>query len=322
MAQPANSQSIAAAQALVEEAGDLMDKKNFADACPKLEQATKLVPEGVGARLALAECYEGLGRLASAQGQYLQAEALAEKAKDTRRAKEAAAEAKRLKPKLATMTLTVPEEVRAIEGVQLTWDRVAWEPALWGTPIPVDVGKHELEVLAPGWKTWKTDVTVESNGKASSQSVPMLEKLPPEPVKPISSSGPESQASSSRLPLLLTGIGLSVVGIGMGVGFTVAGATKNNEAAELANEIKLDRTVNETLCPATSKDSRCANLESIESRRDTYATLGLVGFVVGGVAAVGTLVFAFTGSSKNKSPKDTSVVVLPTHNGVWLSGTF
>src|SRR5689334_19822625 len=83
-AQQDDSQAIAAAQSLVDEAGDLMDAKKFAVACPKLEQATKLVPKGVGARLALAECYLGLGRLASAQGQYLQAEALARAAKDPR----------------------------------------------------------------------------------------------------------------------------------------------------------------------------------------------------------------------------------------------
>ncbi len=320
-AQPANSQSIAAAQALVEEASDLMDAKKFADACPKLEQATKLVPDAVGARFALAECYEGLGRLASAQGQYVLAGGLAEKTKDTRRAKEAAAEAKRLKPKLATITLTVPDEVRVIKDVQLTWDGVVWEPAVWGTPMPVDVGKHDLEVQAPGWKPWKTDVNVEANGKASSQSVPMLEKAPSEPVKPISGPAQEGK-TSSRLPLLLTGIGLGAVGLGLGVGFTIAATGKNQEATTLAEEISFDRNVNETLCPATTTDRRCAVLTEVESRRDTYATVGIAGFVVGGVAAVGTLVFAFAGSSKSNAPQKSTVIVVPMHRGVWVTGTF
>jgi len=323
-AQPASSQNIAAAQALVEEASDLMDAKKFAEACPKLEQATKLVPDAVGARFALAECYEGMGRLASAQGQYLLAGGLAEKTKDARRAKEAAAEAKRLKPKLATMTLAVPDEVRAIEGVQLTWDGVAWEPAVWGTPMPVDTGKHDLEVQAPGWKPWKTEVTVEANGKASSQSVPMLEKLPKEPPKPTFEAQPSpDKQSSSRLPLLLTGIGLSAVGIGAGVGFTIAAATKDNESARLADEIRLDRTVNETLCPAGNTDPRCSDLVNIEARRDTYATIGMTGFVVGGVAAVGTLVLAITGKTNSAKPrKNETLTVMPLPGSLWISGTF
>ncbi len=320
-AQTASSQNIAAAQALVEEASDLMDAKKFADACPKLEQATKLVPDAVGARFALAECYEGLGRLASAQGQYVLAGGLAEKSKDARRAKEAATEAKRLKPKLATITLTVPDEVRGIKDVQLTWDGVVWEPAVWGTPMPVDMGKHDLEVQAPGWKPWKTEVNVEANGKASSQNVPMLEKAPIE-KKPL----PPSQTvvvQPTRSWLLPVGIGMTTLGLGAGVGFTIAAATANKEAVTLADEISLSRSKNETLCPATSKDSRCSDLTTLESRRDTFSAIGIAGFVVGGVAAAGTLVLALTSpkSDKPSAPKSAFVIV-PLPRGFSVIGTF
>lgn len=320
-AETANSQNIAAAQALVEEASDLMDAKKFADACPKLEQATKLVPDAVGARFALAECYEGLGRLASAQGQYVLAGGLAEKTKDTRRAKEAAAEAKRLKPKLATVTLTVPDEVRAIKDVQLTWDGVVWEPAVWGTPMPVDMGKHDLEVQAPGWKPWKTEVNVEANGKASSQSVPILEKAPIE-EKPL----PPPQTvvvQPTRSWLLPVGIGMATLGLGAGVGFTIAAATENKEAVTLADEISLSRSTNETICPATSTDARCSDLSALESRRDTFSTIGVVGFVVGGVAAAGTLILALTRSTVEKpSAPKSAFVLIPLPRGFSVIGTF
>ncbi|MBK9264807.1 MAG: hypothetical protein IPM54_34120 [Polyangiaceae bacterium] len=186
-AQQADSQAIAAAQSLVDEASELMDANKFADACPKLEQAAKLVPTGVGAKLALAECYEGLGRLASAQGQYLQAEALARAAKDPR-VKEAASKATKLKAKLATMTLKIPEALRNLEGVTLTWDELSIDQAIWGTPIPVDVGKHAIEVKAPGWRSWKEDVTIDANGRAFEQAVPSGKaargKAPPLPDRP------------------------------------------------------------------------------------------------------------------------------------------
>lgn len=321
VAQATDSQAIAAAQSLVDDAGGLMDKKKFAEACPKLEQAAKLLPQGIGVRLELAECYIGLGRIASAQGQYLQAEALARAAKDSR-AREAAAAAAKLKPKLATMTLNVPDELRQLEGISLTWDGYVWEPATWGTAIPVDMGKHELELKAPGWKTWKTEVTVEANGQASKQDVPMLEKLPPEPIKPTAPPLPVVVTQPSRTPLLLAGIGLSVVGLGVGVGFTLAATEKNKEGNALFEEIRFDRNVNEASCPATSNDSRCAELTSLDTRRDTFAAVGIAGFVVGGVAAAGTLVLALTGPSKNATPKKDALIIMPMPSGAIVSGTF
>lgn len=320
-AQTADPQAIAAAQALVDEASELMDAGSFDAACPKLEQATKLVPTGVGARLALAECYVGQGKLASAQGQYLQAEALAGVAKDAKRAKEAGAEAARLKPKIATITLVVPNEVRQLEGISLTWDDVSWEPETWGAPIPVDMGKHVLTVKATGYKLWKHEVNVEVNGKAMEQSVPLLEKLPPEPVKPVVAP-PMPEARSARTPLLITGFAVTLVGIGVGVGFTAAAISENNTTASIAEKISLNRNVNEVLCPSTWNDPKCGELDTSGAKRDSSAILGTTGFVVGGVAAVGTLIFAVMSSKKSGDSPKSAILVLPSPGGISMTGTF
>ena len=47
-----------AAQALYDSATVLMDAHDYANACAKLEEVTHLVPDGLGARLTLADCYE------------------------------------------------------------------------------------------------------------------------------------------------------------------------------------------------------------------------------------------------------------------------
>ncbi len=320
-AQTTNSQAIAAAQALVDDAGELMDAKKFAEACPKLEQATTLLPEGVGARLALAECYEGLGKLASAQGQYLQAEALAEKNKDTRRAREAATEAKRLKPKLATITLSVPPQVKAIDGVRLAWDGVVWEPVLWGAPIPVDIGKHTLELQAPGWKPWKAEVSVETNGKATEQAVPMLEKLP-EVIEKKPPPRPPPPASNNWL--IPVGIGIAAAGVGLGVGFTIAASSKDTEAFALADKIRFERNSNEQLCPASSLDPRCSELQTLQFDRDTASRVAIAGFAVGGAAAVGVTIFAIVNARKTKKTESpqSSFVVWPSNRGILVTGTF
>jgi len=47
-AQTADPDKIAAAQTLYNEAVTLMDAKDYATACPKLAEAVRLVPEGIG----------------------------------------------------------------------------------------------------------------------------------------------------------------------------------------------------------------------------------------------------------------------------------
>lgn len=130
------------------------------------------------------------------------------------------------------------------------------------------------------------------------------------------------ESQTWRTPLLFTGIGLTVVGVGVGVGFTVVAASKNDQAVSVADKIRFERTTGEVLCPGTSKDPRCADLRALQSTRDTFSTIGIAGFALGGVAAVGTLVLGLTGPSKSAAPKKTAVVVLPTLGGVQVSGTF
>lgn len=55
----------AVAQALFTEALKLMKSGAHAEACPKLEKSQELDP-GMGTQFRLAECYEGVGRIASA----------------------------------------------------------------------------------------------------------------------------------------------------------------------------------------------------------------------------------------------------------------
>lgn len=287
-AQQADSQAIAAAQSLVDEASELMDANKFADACPKLEQAAKLVPTGVGAKLALAECYEGLGRLASAQGQYLQAEALARAAKDPR-AKEAASKAVQLKAKLATMTLKIPEALRNLEGVSLTWDSLELDPAIWGTPIPVDVGKHAIEVKAPGWRSWKEDVTIDADGRAFEQEVPMLEKLPEEKPSPIVPVKPTTPTSTWMRPV---GIAISSVGVASLVAGSALGALAIARFDASNAEGKCDAN---NLCNATGVSLRS---ESLAFARGSTVMIPVgIAFAGGGVA----LLIASMASKKKDS---------------------
>jgi len=171
-AQSADARRATEAQALFEQATAEMDAGQFASACKKLEEVTRLVPDGVGGKYALGECYEGLGKLASAWTQYSFAEQVASRLGQTERAEEAKAKADALKPKLATMTVLVPDALQKLGGLVVRRDGVELREPQWGTPMYVDAGRHDLVVTAPGYTTWTKHVEVLADGVALKSTVP------------------------------------------------------------------------------------------------------------------------------------------------------
>lgn len=85
-AQPAgdDTQRRAVAQALFDEAQKLMASNNYSLACIKLEEVVRLQPGKIGAVLALARCYEGEGKIASAWSRFKNVADAAKVANDPR----------------------------------------------------------------------------------------------------------------------------------------------------------------------------------------------------------------------------------------------
>ena len=190
-AQPVDPHKLAAAQALLDEAQAEMDKKDYAAACPKLEEVTRLLPNGVGGRLALARCYDGAGRLASAWTAYVVAQAAADEAHRSSYEAEAHARAEALEPRLARMTVEVPDAVRALPGLAIECDGVPVGPAQWGTPVPVDKGRHVVAATATGKARWEQVVEVGADGaRVSVQVTGLADAKVESPAEQTASPGP------------------------------------------------------------------------------------------------------------------------------------
>jgi hypothetical protein len=170
----------ATAESLFNEALAMLADKKPAEACPKLEASQRLDP-GVGTLLYLADCYQQVGRTASAWGTFREAAYMAKDRKDDRESV-AVDSAKSLEPKLSYLTV----EVTAAPGValEIKRDGKIISDALWNTAIPVDPGAHSVEASAPGKKPWSTNFNIADGPRQESVVVPKLEDAPVAPVAP------------------------------------------------------------------------------------------------------------------------------------------
>ncbi|MFO0613457.1 MAG: hypothetical protein U0414_12750 [Polyangiaceae bacterium] len=223
---PAKVDRDTTAQALYASATALMDARRFDEACPKLEEVTRLIPEGIGAHLTLAECYEGAGRTAGAWSEYLVAEAAARRANQADRQAKASAKIAELEPHLARITVLVPVDVRSLPGLVVTRDGVVVGAAQFGEAIPVDPGEHVLEASAAGKSKWSTRVAAPADAPPAVVTVAALVDASP-PIPPPSTGG---RAFQLPLGLAIGGLGLAAIGVGFGLGGVALGDANDAEA--------------------------------------------------------------------------------------------
>ncbi|MDI1476404.1 PEGA domain-containing protein [Polyangium sp. y55x31] len=127
-----------------------------------------------------------------------------------------------------------------------------------------------------------------------------------------------------RKPAIYGGIGLAVVGLAAGVGFSVGVATKNDEALAEVARLKNRTASDQTICPEGPTDTRCSDLRGILETRDAFFGASIAGYVVGGLATVGVITLLVTGPKKTADAQKPvpSVTVAPALGGLVVSGTF
>lgn len=192
----------ASAEELFESARRDLRAGKTADACPKLEESQRLDP-GVGTLLHLGECYERLGRTASAWTSFREASALAKRSGDAEREKLANDRAERLSPTLARLVVVVPTEAD-VEGLAISLDGAPHARVTWPVAVPVDPGPHRLEATAPQHHAVRWSIEAVAGQTVRAALAPLPQAGPPPGVGagtplPVASSAP-SQAPASPPP--------------------------------------------------------------------------------------------------------------------------
>ncbi len=286
-------QDKALAEALFDQAVTLLKKGANAEACPKLVESQRLDP-APGTLLYLGDCYEKVGKLASAWATFREAAASAHAANQPQREELARKRAALVEQALPYLFVSGAEKSGAVE-VRL--DDSPLRKALWEGDVPVDPGEHVLVAEAPGYETWKTTFVV-AKGQHTKIVVPALSKQAGHPtsVQPVEPPRPREPSvrpvvSRSERPwqkptaLVLGGVGLVAVGLG-----SFFGVRAFSQWSDAESQCPNDR------CMGTGRQSG--------SDASTSATVSTVSFVAGAVLLAGGATLYFSApKARNASLK-------------------
>lgn len=308
-AQPSDQKAVA--EHLFEEGRARLVDKDYAAACLKLAESQRLDPS-IGTALYLAACYEKMGKTASAWALFREAEELAARGGDSKRAAIARARAEALAPKLSKLTIVVPESAR-VEGLTVTRDAAAVSASIWGAGVPIDPGAHVIEVKAPGKVAFSTSIDV--TGASTELVIPPLEDAPraeppkPEPVtrppEPVTQPREPQKAPAPPAPAVSTWGGQRTLGLtlgSVGVAGLLAGVVFTLRTSALVDDASAkgcDTSASPVRCP-DNPDGR-AGLASMDDARKTWRPMSIAAFAAGGaLTAVGGWLF-FTAPSTSTS---------------------
>jgi hypothetical protein len=290
VASPARGEgeNVALAEALFRQGKELAAHGRYAEACPKLADSHRLDPGG-GTVLALAHCYEGEGKLASAWAAFAEAVGFAERDQRTDRRDEAKARIAALEPRLYWLIVSV-DDPAANERV---FDNGRELPrSAWGTRFPLDPGSHELVASAPGRVSWKRTLHVETKGGTETVTIPALRAVPVSKRAPTPAPRATARKKLAQSDDTLTNVGWSV--LAGGVAAIAVGSYFGLRAIGEAREA--DET-----CP----EVECSNRGAVDGSRSARRT-ALVSSIAFGVGALGAgaglyLVLAAPSSSRDSA---------------------
>ena len=284
----------AAAEALFQQAGQLMDQKKIGEACEKFAASQELDP-GLGTTLYLADCYERAGKTASAWALFQEAADGAHRAQQADREQIATERAAKLGERLSKLELRV-SAARRVPGLELRLNGAHVPSASWNAPLPVDPGQTRIEARAPGRKPWSVQLQVADG--PSNQVVEMIElaKAPqPPPTETAGTVGGNLAPQGSGATQRAIGYVIGAVGV---VGLA-AGGFFGYRALALNRQSKGN-------CRA--EDSNACTPAGASTREDaqTASTLSTIASIGGGTMLATGLTLVLTAPSASPARAGTS----------------
>jgi hypothetical protein len=266
---PPIARNIGAAEVVFDEAVTLSEAGRYAEACAKFEESDRL-DHAINTLFNLGDCYERVGRLASAWEAFTRVGGEARQAGKDALKEDATRRAEALKPRVAKLMLVVPPAASGIAGVQLERNGVVVDRQLWNQSVPVDAGEQKIVVTAPGKAPWRETISIRE-AEAAKITVPELAG---------------AHIPGQRIGALAAG-GVGVAGLLVGTIFGALTFAKWGEAVDACGGPKGQHTN----CPTPAK---LTDASAIGASANSLATVSNIGFAVGGAGLVAAGILWFT----------------------------
>ena len=319
MAQPATDPNQRATE-LYKKGNELYDKGKFADAETMYRAAFELRQSfEIAGNLGDVEMIQGKPReaaehLALALREFPPSGKPAQKDALRKRLKDAAG-------LIGTVKLSV-----SAPGAEILLDGQAIGKSPIENEVYVDRGEHTLEARLAGHEPAKETITA-TTGSTHDVSLTLKKVEPPKPPpKPVAPVETGSEAPKKNIIVIIGGAMVSVAAVATGVGLTVAANSASDDAVAIRSALVARKApfCNGYLPSDTETAAECRALRETLSDKGSYTNTAVVAYVIGGLAAAGTAVYAFWPTPKSR--KSTVVrpvpVVTGREGGLWITGTF
>jgi hypothetical protein len=302
-----NAANKAAAEALYQRGQQLMSGGKYEEACDKFRSSQEL-DAGLGTLLHLADCYEKLGRTASAWATFEEASSLAASRGETARYEIARARAARLKPALSYIVIRSEEPLPDATIVER--DGSPLPQALWGVPVPNDPGEMTVTVVAEGYVKVELKTVVPADAPEpvevtlpALKPVASLEPSPKQPTVDAPSTAADAPPAQREPDLRTWGVvagGVGVVALGVSLVLTIMGNADYQDSLDECS---------------SGNENRCGP-GGTKLRNAALSKLGVAtGFGIGGAVALGggALLYFSAPNDANATPLAAGLG----YRGVW-----
>jgi hypothetical protein len=284
--------------------------------------------------LFMARAHAKLGQFVKAREAYMKIvkEQLAPNAPQAFRDAQAAAEEERkqVEPHIGRLVVKV-DGAEGAKDLSVTIDGQPFPVVLLGVPQPTDPGDHTVAASATGFKAAPASVSLKDAGQgAVTVKMEVDNSVPPPGATPAGADGggvvstapsgaPASDSGAGGNGMRIgsyVGFGVGAVGLALGTVFVLKSSSKRKDADTAATALEAQCG---NLCDADSAAAK--NVADLDDQARSAKTLGIVGYVVGGLG-VATGVTLFVLSSKKQQPQAAFVAPYVGLGAVGVRGAF
>ena len=318
----------AGARTLATEGALAFNEGRFKDAVDLFGRAESLV-HAPPHLLFLARAHAKLGQFVKARENYWKIirEQLSPSAPQAFRDAQSAAEEERkqVEPHIGRLLVKV-EGAEGAKDLAVAVDGVPFPSVMLGVPQPTDPGEHMVTATATGFKAAPVKVSLKDAGLGSAviklevdASAPPAGAAPAEPAggetavvsttpsgAPPADTGAATSNNGMRIGSYV-GFGVGAVGLALGTVFVLQSSGKRKDADAAAKDLEdTGCSIDGGTCDASSPEAK--KVTELDDQASSAKTLGIVGFVVGGVGvAAGVTLFILS----NKKQESQSAYVAP-----------